>query len=98
MLRKSIIAAVILGALLLLAPHSASAQVRFGVTIGSPGYSYYPYGYPYSYPVYSNPTYVYPSYVYRYPAYSSYYVAPRYVYRYKKHHHDRDDWDRHRRR
>jgi len=95
MLRKSIIAAVILGALLLLAPHSASAQVRFGVTVGSPGYYNY---FPYSYPVSSNPTYVYPSYVYRYPAYSSYYVAPRYVYRYKKHHHDRDDWDRHRRR
>jgi len=99
MLRKSIIAAVILGALLLLAPHSASAQVRFGVTVGSPGYyNYYPGYYPYTYPVYSGPTYVYPSYVYRYPAYSSYYVAPRHVYRYKYKRHHHDDWDRHYRR
>jgi len=96
MLKKSIIAAVILGALLLLAPHPASAQVRFGVYVGSPGYSY-PYSYyPYSYPVYSYP---YP-YVYRYPAYTNYYVAPRYVspyvYRYEinRRHRHHDDWDR----
>jgi hypothetical protein len=97
MLRKSIIAAVILAALLLLAPHSASAQVRFGVTIGDPRYSYgpgyYSSYYPYSYPVYTGPTYVYPQFVYRYPVYPNHYVDPRYVYKYRRHHR-RDDWDR----
>ena len=85
MLKKSIIAAAIL-AMLLVVAQPASAKVRFGVTIGSPGYSY-PYGY---YPSYSYPAYPYPSaypYVYRYPAYARYYVAPRsvspYVYRYE---------------
>src|SRR6266568_1042996 len=104
MLKKSIIAAALLGALLLLA-QPASAQVRFGVTVGSPGYYSYPYGYypSYSYPVYSYP-YAYP-YVYRYPAYTNYYVAPRYVtpyvYRYeigRRHRHHDDDGDRHWRR
>jgi hypothetical protein len=90
MLRKSILAAAILVVLLLMAPHPASAQVRFGVTIGTPGYSHYPYTYnAYGYPVYS-----YPSYVYRYPVYTRYYVAPRYVYTSRRHHHDH--WDRHR--
>jgi hypothetical protein len=91
MLKRSIIAAILLTALLLLAPHPASARLRVGVTVGTPGYYSYPYYYPsysYNYLVYSYP------YVYTYPAYRSYYVAPRYVYTYRRHHHH-DDWDRH---
>jgi hypothetical protein len=105
MLRKSIMAAALLAVLLLLAPGVASAQVRFGVTIGDPYYSpgYYSGYYRYRYPVYSGPMYSYPQYVpqyvYRYPVFSNYYYAvPQYVeprYRYKdRRYYRRDNWDR----
>jgi hypothetical protein len=94
MLKQISIAAAILVAVLLLAPSQANAQVRFGVSIGTPVYTY---------PVY--PNYYYQPYAaypyYRYPYYSNYYVAPRYyapypvyryreVYKYKHRGHGRD--------
>ena len=79
--------------LLLIGPSQASARTHwsFGVSVGAPGYYYYPYYAP-AY-VYSAP---YPYYDYYYPSYRYTYVYPRYRYRYyttywgggwRRHHH-----------
>ena len=93
MLKKLWIAPAILALAVLLAPPQANAQVRFGVTIGDPGYYAYPsYSY---YPYYQtyDPYYVYP-YSYRYPAYTSYYVAPSRIYRWSPRRDYRNQYDR----
>ena len=57
MLKRIGIAILVLGSLLLIAPPTASAKVRFGVSLGAlhnyPAYPYYAYPY--------DPYYVYPS-------------------------------------
>ena len=103
MLKRFWIAAVIIALVVLLAPPQANAQVRFGVSIGQPGYYSYPtYSY---YPYYQtyDPYYVYP-YTYRYPAYTRYYVDPGRTYtwtlrsgrsRYERREHREKHRDRH---
>jgi len=77
MLKRIGFTAMILAALLvLLTPAPAHAKVRFGVTIGTPGYvypadPYYTYPYPYSDYYYSRPIPYYgPAYVAPYPSYN----------------------------
>ena len=72
--------AAMLGLLVMGSAKPAKADVRFGVYLGTPAYTYPVAPYAYSYPYgYSAPAYVYPG-----PSY----VAPYYRYRDR----DRHDW------
>ncbi len=90
MLKKIGLSVVVLAAMLLVAiPSPAGAQVRFGITFGTPGYVYVNPVNPYAYGYYSPYSYYYPQPYYRYP----WYVSP---YSYGRHDHDHyRDYDRH---
>ena len=79
----------LIATLVLLAPAPARAEVRFGVTIGTPAYAYPTYVDPYPYADY----YAYPAPTYVYPA--PRYVAPSYSYTWRDH--DRREWREHER-
>ncbi|MCU1274703.1 MAG: hypothetical protein JWO48_2134 [Bryobacterales bacterium] len=92
MLKKIGIPLLTLAAMVILVPApKANAEVRFGISVGRPGYSYPVDPYAYSSP--------YPNGYYSYPAYPSY-QAPVYGYSYnnRRGHEYNNEYQEHRRR
>jgi hypothetical protein len=102
--RIGLSAAVLVALIVLAAPAPASAEVRFGVTIGTPGYVYpaTPYAYPYVNPYAYSYSYPYSNY-YGYPApgyygYTGSYYAPSYSFGFgRSGDHRRHEWREHER-